>query len=191
MSQDHMIEAIANIVEAACRRETNIFGYGIWSHHIVYVVKYSKLLAEQLGADSEIVEIAALLHDYASISNPALYDDHHIHGPIEAERVLRSLGYPEERIVAVKMCIAAHRGSVEAARPTAEAVCLASADGMAHIDQVPSLFYLVYVRRQMTIDEGVHWIREKMERSWRKLCPEAQALIHDKYAAAIGLLGEG
>ncbi len=42
-------QQIRAIVEEACKKETNIFGYGIWTHHIVYVVQYGRLLAEQLG----------------------------------------------------------------------------------------------------------------------------------------------
>ncbi len=181
-------QQIRAIVEEACKKETNIFGYGIWTHHIVYVVQYGKLLAEQLGADAEIVELAALLHDYASIKDEALYRDHHLHGPLEAERILQELDYPEEKIHAVKQCIASHRASIDAERVTPEAVCLASADAMAHIDQVPSLLYLAFVRFGMSIDEGTAWVREKLARSWQKLYPEAQAIMKDTYEAAQVLL---
>jgi len=181
-------QQIRAIVEEACKKETNIFGYGIWTHHIVYVVQYGKLLAEQLGADAEIVELAALLHDYASIKDKSLYGNHHLHGPLEAERILRELDYPEGKIRAVKQCIASHRASIDAERVTLEAVCLASADAMAHIDQVPSLLYLAFARFGMSIDEGTAWVREKLARSWQKLCPEAQAMMKDRYEAAQVLL---
>jgi uncharacterized protein len=58
-----VIDEIASIVREACAQSTNIFGYGIWTHHITQVVKNGKRLAELFGADQEIVEIAALLHD--------------------------------------------------------------------------------------------------------------------------------
>ena len=48
------------------------------------------------------MEFAALLHDYASIKDEALYADHHIHSPIEAEKLLTRFGYPAEKIEAVK-----------------------------------------------------------------------------------------
>lgn len=78
-----MIGEIERIVEDACKSDSNAFGYGIWSHHIVYVVKYAKQLAEKLSADSEIVEIAALLHDYAGIKDSTMAEEHHIHGASE------------------------------------------------------------------------------------------------------------
>ena len=175
---------LRSIVEGACKKETNKYGYGIWSHHIVLVVKYGKLLAQKLEADSEIVEITALLHDYASIKNDSLTLEHHLHSAQEADKILRSLGYPDDKITAVKQCIVSHRGSVDIEKQTVEAVCLASADAIAHIDQIPSLFYLVFVQHQMDIDEGTAWIKAKLERSWNKLCPEGREMIKEKYEAA-------
>ncbi|MFL5627737.1 MAG: HD domain-containing protein [Ktedonobacteraceae bacterium] len=180
---------LAQIVEEACRAETNIFGYGIWSHHILSVVEYGKQLALLLDADSNIVEIAALLHDYASVKDQALYKDHHLHGPLEAEKILNELGYPQTTITAVKECIASHRASIEIEQRTREAVCLASADAMAHIVEVPSLLYLAFVQHKMPINEGSSWVREKLKRSWNKLCPEARELMYEKYQGALKVLG--
>ena len=175
---------VRSIVEEACKKETNKYGYGIWSHHIVLVVKYGKLLAQRLEADSEIVEVAALLHDYAGLKEESLTPDHHLHSAQEADKILRSLGYPEDKITAIKQCIVSHRGSINIEKQTAEAICLASADAIAHIDQIPSLFYLVFVQHQMDINEGTTWIRAKLERSWNKLCPEGKEMIRHKYEAA-------
>jgi len=179
---------LASVVEEACQAESNIFGYGIWTHHILSVVAYGKQLADILGADANIVEIAALLHDYASIKDQAMYEDHHLHGPYEAEKLLQEQNYPRATILAVKECIASHRGSIRAEQRTNEAICLASADAMAHIAQVSSLLYLAYVQHHMTIDEGSKWVQEKLRRSWNKLCPEARELMQEQYQAALKIL---
>ena len=183
-----MIEEIERLVEAACAAESNIFGYGIWTHHITEVARNGKRLAPLFEADAEIVEIAALLHDYASVKDEALYAEHHIHGPVEAERILMRLGYPAARIEAVKHAIAAHRASVRVERRSPEATCLANADAMTHIEQVPSLMHLVFVQHGMGIDEGAAWVSAKLQRSWNKLHPEVQALVRDKYEAALKTL---
>lgn len=119
-----MIENIKNqierIVEQACAADTNIFGYDIWTHHILQVVENGKQLAPRFDANPEIVEFAALLHDYASIKDEALYADHHIHGPIEAEKLLKRFSYPEEKTDAVEDAIATHRGSVTVEHRSAE-----------------------------------------------------------------------
>ena len=86
--RDPRIKEVRAIVERACVAESNVFGYGIWTHHIVRVAHHAVRLAPMFGADPEIVEIAALLHDYASVRDEALYEEHHVHGPIEAGRLL-------------------------------------------------------------------------------------------------------
>ncbi|MBU3179513.1 hypothetical protein KPL47_24930 [Clostridium estertheticum] len=76
------------------------------------------------------------------MKNSSMYKEHHMYGAIEAERILKGFNYPEEKIIKIKDCIIQHRGSVILERTTKESICLASADAMAHIDQVPSLLHL-------------------------------------------------
>lgn len=183
-----MINEIEKIVQEACAQDTNIFGYSIWTHHITQVVKNAKRLAKLFHADMEIVELAALLHDYASVKDKALYKDHHLHGAIEAEKILRHFGYPSEIIEAVKHCIETHRGRILKQRHSVEAECVASADAMAHIQNVPALLYSAFIQHGMGIDEGTQWLRRKLERSWDKLTPQVQEMVKDKYEAAIKIL---
>ena len=183
-----MRSEIEQIVEQACAADTNIFGYDIWTHHILPVIQNAKQLAPCFDADPEIVELAALLHDYASIKDEALYADHHIHGPIEAEKLLKRFGYPEEKRDAVKDAIATHRASVTVEHRSAEGACLANADAMSHIEQVSSLLYLAYIHHGMGIDEGRLWVKAKLQRSWRKLREDVQDILRNKYEAALKLL---
>lgn len=183
------LEAIRAEVERACAAPTNVFGYGIWTHHIVFVVRFGRELSRALGADAEVVELAALLHDLAGIKDVRLEPDHHRHSADEAWRLLGALSYPPERTERVAACILTHRASQEMVPETLEARCLASADGMAHIAQVPSLLHLAYVRKGLSVDEGALWVRAKLERSYQKLCPEAKALTETRYRAALEVLG--
>ncbi|MCP3960950.1 MAG: HD domain-containing protein [bacterium] len=183
-----MIGDIRTIVERACAAETNVFGYGIWTHHITKVAEHARRLAPLFGADPEIVEIAALLHDYASVKDEALYEDHHVHGPIEAGAILTKLGCPEDTIEAVRHAIAAHRASVDVERRSAEARCLANADALAHIENVTSLLHLAYARWGRGIDEGAAWVCAKLERSWGKLDPRVREIAREPYEAALMVL---
>jgi len=185
-----MIKEIADTVEKACKNEANYFGYGAWTHHILPVVKYAKLMAKKLGANKEIVEIAALLHDYASVKDRKLYKEHHVHGARLAEMILEKYNYPEQRIKEVKHCILSHRGSKITKKLTIEALCVADADSMAHFDSISSLFYLAFFSHKMDIDEANDWIAEKLERSWKKLSPTAKEIIRDKREASKLLLGK-
>ena len=95
-------DQISNTVENACKQKESILGRSVWTHHIIFVVKYSKELAKKLNADIQVVEIAALLHDYAGIKDEKLWPDHHIHGAKEAEKILKEFNYPPEKIKMVK-----------------------------------------------------------------------------------------
>ena len=183
-----IIAEVEKIVEAVCKADSNVFGYGIWTHHIKEVVRISKEIAEQLGADKEIVEISALLHDYAGIKDYSLHKEHHKHGAMEAGKILTRLNCTADKINLIKYCIANHRGSVSGDRNTPEVKCLASADAIAHIENVPSLFYLAFEKFHMEIDEGREWISNKLKRSWKKISPEVAHLIEEKYKAALTLL---
>lgn len=186
--EDAMLSRLAKIVEEACKKPTNVWGYGIWTHHITRVAETAHRLAPHFHADAEIVEIAALLHDYASLTDPALYPEHHLHSPIEAEKILRSLDYPAERTHAVMDCIGAHRGSVPSARTSPEAECLASADAITHIEEVPSLLYLAFVQHRMGIDDGTAWVKAKLQRSWAKISPSLREAVRERYEAASAVL---
>jgi len=188
MDTREIILKIEDIMEQQCKKESNVFGYGIWTHHIKVVVKFGKLLACRLGADKEIVEIAALLHDYAGIKDYKLFEQHHLFSAYEAENILKNMNYPEEKIIKIKECIISHRGSIEIEKKTKESICVASADAMAHIDQVPSLLHMVYVNKKMNIDEGMEWVNKKISRSWNKLSPEAKEIIKHKYESARSIL---
>lgn len=179
-----MLEEIRKLVKESCQKKTNIFGYGAWSHHITSVVKYAKLLAKKLKADKEILEIAALLHDYAGIKKKGWYPKHHIHSARLAEEILKKYNYPIARIEKVKQCILTHRASKNITRKSIEAEILAAADYMAHFDNVHSLLYLAFVQHRMKIDRGKRWVLAKLKRDWDRLkLPEAKEIIRDKYEA--------
>jgi hypothetical protein len=183
-----VVRQVARIVEQACASEDNMFGYNIWTHHITLVVQNGLLLAERLGADREIVELAALLHDYAGIKNRDWAEEHHLYGQAEAGRILGALGYPPDRIRAIQHCIATHRGSVREEWQSVEAEIVANADAMTHLQRIPSLLYLAFVEHGMSVDEGVRWLRAKLGRSWAKLSPAVQEIMQPTYDAALAVL---
>lgn len=172
-----LIHYLRGLVENDCKKDANVFGYQIWSHHIVQVVNFSITLAKELSADEEVVTIAALLHDYASIIDERLYKEHHIHGMTLADQILSNAGYDPNKKEIVKQCIFTHRGSFFCERFLPEQQCIASADAMAHIDQSHSLMYLAFCKKGMSIEQGCEWVNRKIDRSWHKLCREAKFAI--------------
>lgn len=185
-----LIEKLYEIVENRCKGEGNKFGYGIWKHHMIPVVEFSKKLAEKTGADIEIVTIAALLHDIASVTEYKYYEDHHEWGAKFSEEILRELGCDEEKIKHVSECVYAHRSTRRKLHKSEESICVANADAMAHIDNFYSILHLAYVEKGMGIDEGKVWAVSKINRSWDKLSHVAREMMKDKYEAIQLLFGD-
>lgn len=181
-----ILERVKKIVKKECKKDSNIYGYDAWNHHVLRVVNIARELAKKLRANKEIVELSAYLHDIGGIKGDP--ENHHISGAKEAEIILRQFNYPENKIKKIKHCIYAHRGSKSIKKKTIEAECIATADAMAHFEDIPSLFSLVFKKHRMSIDEGVIWLRSKVERDWKKMIPEAKEMMKKKYKAIKTLL---
>lgn len=182
-----ILEYLQKEIYLRCKKPTNQFGMGCY-YHIEAVVKNGKLLAQKYGADKEIVMIAAWLHDIASITDYALYENHHIYGAEMAYDILTQFSYDEAKIELVQKCIRNHRGSICMEKNSVEELCVADADAISHFDSVPSLFYLAYVKRKMGIEEGVQFVKEKLERSFNKMSTESKEFYKDKYQQVMGVL---
>lgn len=161
-------------------------GMDMYETHVKYVVEYAKTLAEKLGADVKVVEIAALLHDIARIDG--LNENHHIEGAKYAEELLSVLDYDTKKISLIKDCIISHRGSAGIPQKTIEAKCLASADAMAHFRSIPDMFYFVYKDLGCDIEEGKQKLRKKFRESYAKMIPEAKKMVEEKYIAVMKVL---
>jgi uncharacterized protein len=98
--------------------------------HVVRVYHMAEKLAEEEGADLEIVRAAALLHDAAgSTPGGEKRSEHHQHSADFAAEVLEKEGWSIERIAAVQECIRGHRYRNNGTPPaTIEARVLYDAD---------------------------------------------------------------
>lgn len=159
------------------------YNYDFWNDHIKYVVKNAIELAKEYGADIEIVELGALLHDIAMPSEFGSREEHHIYGVKIADELLTKLDYPEDRKERVKECVLRHRGSKDLPRNTIEEQCVADGDVMAHFDCIPSLFQLAFGKNEMglSIEEGTEFVKRKLERDYNKLSPRTKEILKDKY----------
>ncbi|EQB89464.1 uncharacterized protein J2Z44_001949 [Clostridium punense] len=167
----YILEELKNDIKRRCESPNNLFGMGIYDH-IKIVARYTIELAQLYGADVEVCEIAAWLHDIASITDYKLYENHHIHGADMAEKILNEYNYPPDKIHLVKLCILNHRGSVIKEKNSKEEICVA--DAISHYDTLPSLFHLAFVQRQLSIEEGTEFVKNKLERSYNKMSEESK-----------------
>ncbi len=103
-------------------------------------------LAQAEGADLEIVNAAALLHD-ADGTTPGsdVRREHHLRSADFAGMILKQEGWPEEKIKAVQHCIRAHRYRDDSEPPeTIEAKVLFDADKLDVLGAIGAVRTVVY-----------------------------------------------
>lgn len=185
--KQNIIEKVKKFVEGEYKKPTAHYGYDSYPNHLIPMHDYAKDLAKRLGADIEIVEIAAWLHDIGS----CVYgrENHHITGAKIAEEKLRELGYSKERIDRVKECILSHRSSNSINGQSLEAKIISDADAISNFDNLPGIFLAAYVYEKQNQQQARRTTKEKLERKWKKLyLDESKKLIKPKYEAAMLLL---
>lgn len=183
-----VIKEIYDEVRRRCMLPSNAYGLGAWDHHIELVYKIATEISYEYGANHDIVALAALLHDIASVTDKSYTEEHHIIGAQIAEELLSSYLIEKEDIELIKKCILNHRGSRLVQKTTKEEICVADADGMAHFYSVPYLLRMIYVEKNMSIDDGTEFVYNKLQRSYNKLSDKGKEIILPHYQAAKILL---
>lgn len=178
-----VVEKIKSIVLEKCEqhKKNAKFGfYDYWDDHIKRVVYHAVDLANQYGADAEIVELGALLHD---VSMPSEYGDrseHHAYSAEMAEMLLTELNYPKDRIEWIKKCVYNHPGRNQHLRETIEETCISDADALAHFDCIPSLFSLVYGVLGMSLEEGRENVKNRLQGDYWGLSEQSKQMYENK-----------
>ena len=181
-------EIIYNEVKRRCELPSNAYGIGAWDHHIRIVYELAKKYANEYGASLEIVALAALLHDVASVTDVSYTEEHHIIGSQIAEELLLKENYPKDKIELIKNCILNHRGSILVEKTTQEEICIADSDAMAHFYSIPSLLSMVYREKKLSIDEGCKFVMDKLDRSYNKMSDRGKILVRKQYSSAKDIL---
>lgn len=63
----------------------------------------------------------------------------------------------------------------------AEDSCVSNADAIAQITNAAYWLYYVYQIRQFEFDKGREWMRNRVEKNWHALIPQAKELIEEPY----------
>ena len=102
-----IVKEVSELVRAECFKEINPYGSSNSWRHMNHVAVTAVILARDTGADKEIVELAAWLHDWSAIQG--FYKEHHALGAKAAGVILQSFDYPVEKIERIQHCVYTHR----------------------------------------------------------------------------------
>jgi len=173
------------VLEISEKYQREVQDYDFWREHVKLVVDNALDLAEKFGADREIVEISAMLHDIALMCRTADDDyvevkkNHHETGAQIADEMLKKLGYPADKIARVKSCVLHHRSSKNS--ENIEETCVADADILAHFDNLPMLFEVAFAVRKMSLEEGRQFVKDGLARDFDDLSQQTKTAVRDRY----------
>ena len=180
----NIVEEIRKFVEEEFNKPTAKYGPEPYEYHLVPMTSR----AGKLGADKEVVLLAAWMHDIGS----SVYgrEDHHATGAEIAGNKLKEFDYPEDKIELIKKCIYNHRGSRCDSRETIEEIIIAEADAISNFDNIAGVFKAAFVFEGHTQGSAKESTRKKLENKWKQLTlDESKEMVRSKYEAAMILLG--
>jgi len=152
--------------------------FDFWEQHIRIVVKEALILADLYGADKEIVELGALLHDIALVSDVGKRKNHHINGADIADKILTEYGYPDDRKARVVGCVLRHRSSQNA--ENIEELCVGDADIISHYYNIPMCFTEAFKRGKIKTGSVDEWVRY-FEDDWNDMSERTKQIFKPKY----------
>jgi uncharacterized protein len=170
----------ASLQEARRRYGTEQLPFNYRWEHVRAVVRLAMRLADLTGADAEIVEAAAWLHD---IRKRGRDDNHGVNGAAAAREILAETDFPAGKIDAVADAIAQHVGLIshEPVEPL-EAAVLWDADKLAKLGATAVIHFIGYRISHRAIDTE-ELMEQLSDQPWQ---PDAVRSFHTAPARAAG-----
>ena len=140
----------------------------LYTHHVFIVADHAVKLAKKYGADPELSEAAALLHDLADATMSRFDPRHQEETLTLARRYMSEAGYtPQEILISVDDAVRLH-SCYEGNKPkTTEGQVLATADSLAHLTTDFYVYASWALGRELSLAETKAWILKKIERDIR------------------------
>lgn len=128
-----LTHAVATLYDAKDTKRTDWADW-LWKRHVPVVVEQARILAERFGADTELAEAAAWLHDIADVKMNRAAQGHREESLRMARELLESAGYNAKEIALVVDDALAKHGCRQGVEPDSlEGRVLATADALAHL----------------------------------------------------------
>jgi uncharacterized protein len=145
--------------------------------HVERVYKRAIKLAATMGKnwkiDTEILEVATLLHD---IDQPYNDKQNHVNRSAKvAEKLLREIGYPEDKIQKVIRVILEHSSEEDVPPSTSESKLLFCADKLDGLGAIGiARVFSLCGQKGLTPGQAILWYKAKIKK--------AKDMIQDEYA---------
>jgi putative nucleotidyltransferase with HDIG domain len=145
----------------------------LFAHHVFVVVDNAKALAERYGANAELAQAAALLHDIADVKMKRFDTDFDAESLKIARELMKASGYRSDEVrLVVDDAIALHSCPGGQRPQSKEGLVLATADALAHFttDYYTGATRLL-AQEGMPAADIQAWVLKKTERDFaEKIC---------------------
>jgi putative nucleotidyltransferase with HDIG domain len=137
----------------------------MYPNHVGVVAAHAKAVAERVGADVELSQVAALLHDIADIKMDRANPAHEAESLNIARQIMLDCGYSEEETTQiVDDAIRFHSCHGDERPKCKEGLVLATADSMAHLQTDFYVFATWEIGKRETLNQLKSWVLNKLER---------------------------
>jgi putative nucleotidyltransferase with HDIG domain len=141
----------------------------LFENHIFVVSDYASKLADKYGANKELCEISAMMHDIADAVMSRFDPDHQQKSLKMAQEIMEAQGYDDESInIVINDCLPFHGCRGDERPKTLEGRVLATADALAHLQTDFFMFTTYMLASEMSFSEIKAWTLKKLEKSFNK-----------------------
>ena len=176
-----MTEIMKNYAKELCEKPENILTPHFFTEHLLIVAEYGDKLSAILNGKTEIVTIAAYLHDISAVIDFKTLPTHNEKSADIAENILQQHNYDKSTIGQIKKCILNHITPLGINDGSVEDICLSNADAISQIVNPSFWLYFAFKILSLDFNDARKWYLNKIESSWNLLIEPAKKLIEEKY----------
>lgn len=137
----------------------------MYPNHVLVVNDNARVVAERVGANVELSQVAALLHDIAYIKMRTSDSGYEAECLKLARQIMTECSYSEDEIALVVEDAIQYHSCHDDQRPKSkEGLVLATADSLAHLQTDFYVFATWDLGKRETLDEVKSWVLAKIER---------------------------
>lgn len=137
----------------------------LYDNHVLVVAKSAQELAKKYGANEELSEVAALLHDIADVKMERANPNHEQSSLELARQIMQDAGYTDDEIsLTVDDAIRYHSCYGDERPSSKEGLVLATADSLAHLQTDFYVYTTWAFGKNRSLADIKKWTLTKIER---------------------------